>query len=139
MNEVEKYLAEWHTLKTDEDFANFDKKIKAEQAARTPQELEEISKQFEKGAEKAIKEAEELIEYLTVKQQLEDILPYISVSQIAQQYFKKSRHWFYQKLNGNIVNGKIASFNKDEVKVLSQALNDIGKKFQDTSIRLINT
>jgi len=136
MNEVEKYLAEWHTLKTEEDFAAFDKKIKSEQAYRSEAELEEISRQFAEGAEKAIEKAKELIEELTIKQQLEPIIKYASLSTIAKEYFGKSKEWLYQRLNGNTVNGKPAKFTNEEKETLKAALNDISKKFQDVSISL---
>ncbi|GAB6122294.1 DUF5053 domain-containing protein [Dysgonomonas termitidis] len=139
MNQIEKYLAEWNTLETEEDYAAFDKKIKSEQAARSEEEKKIISRQFEEGAKKAVQEAEELIEFITVRKQLDTILPYVSISSIAKEYFGKSRQWFYQRLNNSKVNGKRVQFNNEEIKILSKALNEIGGKFQDTSISLINT
>jgi tRNA splicing ligase len=52
----------------------------------------------------------------------------IPVSYIAKNYFKKSKDWLYQRINGNIVNGKPATFSKSEVQTFSFALQDIGKK-----------
>ena len=60
-------------------------------------------------------------EELALKSQLEEVLPILSVSFIAKNYFNKSRQWFYQKLNGNIVNGKPAKFTKEEIKTLNSA------------------
>jgi len=67
-------------------------------------------------------------EELALKSQLEEVLPILSVSFIAKNYFNKSRQWFYQKLNGNIVNGKPAKFTKEEIKTLNSALKDLSKK-----------
>ncbi|MDR1718447.1 MAG: DUF5053 domain-containing protein [Prevotella sp.] len=136
MNQIEKYLAEWHTLETEEDYANFDKKIKAEQAARSEEEKEEISRQFEEGMHRAIGEAKELIDFLKIRRQLEPVLPYVSLSMIAKEYFGKSRNWLYQKLNGNMVNGKPAYFTDDEKLKLKYAIDDITKKFQSVSASL---
>ena len=43
---------------------------------------------------------------LILRQKLEDILPAISISYLSKNYFKKTPQWFYQRLNGNNVNGK---------------------------------
>jgi len=59
---------------------------------------------------------------------LNDILPIVSVSYLAKTYFQKSPQWFYQRLNGNAVNGKPAQFTNDELKVLHSALMDISGK-----------
>jgi hypothetical protein len=67
-------------------------------------------------------------EELVLKSQLKEILPVLSVSYIAKNYFDKSRQWFYQKLNGNIVNGKPAKFTKEEIETLNFALKDLSKK-----------
>lgn len=67
-------------------------------------------------------------EELVLKSQLKEILPVLSVSYIAKNYFNKSRQWFYQKLNGNIVNGKPAKFTKEEIETLNFALKDLSKK-----------
>lgn len=63
-----------------------------------------------------------------VKNQLEEILPIISAAYIAKNYFGKSKEWFYQKMNGNIVNGKPAQFSKEEIETLNLALQDISLK-----------
>lgn len=54
-----------------------------------------------------------------------NILP---LSHIAEHYFKKSRQWLYQRINGNIVNGKPAQFTDEEIETLNFALQDISKK-----------
>lgn len=65
---------------------------------------------------------------IIVREQLEEILPYISISTIAKNYFGRSKEWFYQKMNGNIVNGKPAQFNEEEIKIINTALQDLSKK-----------
>lgn len=64
---------------------------------------------------------------LTIKEKLEPILEGLNVSYISRRYFKRSPHWFYQRLNGNIVNGKPASFTEQELSTLNLALHDIGE------------
>ncbi len=75
-------------------------------------------------------------EDLILKAQLNDLLPVISISYIAKTYFNKSRQWFYQKLNGNIVNGKPAKFTEEEIKTLNLALKDISKKIGSIEVSL---
>lgn len=75
------------------------------------------------------KEAEEVL----IREKLESILPFISVSTLSKTYFKKSPQWFYQRLNGSIVNGKPARFNHSELKTLSNALIEIGKKISQAA------
>ena len=75
-----------------------------------------------------MKETNKNLSDFLMREQLDDILPYISVSAIAKNYFGKSKEWFYQKMNGNIVNGKPAKFTEEEIKNLNFALQDISKK-----------
>ncbi len=75
-----------------------------------------------------IKKSNQKADELILKQKLEDILPVISISYLSKNYFKKTPQWFYQRLNGNIVNGKEAHFTSTELKTLSLALKEIGQK-----------
>ena len=74
------------------------------------------------------------IEEQLVRRQMEEVLPILSVSYLAKHYFGKSASWFYQRLNGNKVNGKIASFTREEIEILNEALQDISKKVGALSI-----
>ena len=58
----------------------------------------------------------------------------ISFKYIAETYFKKSKAWFSQRLNGNTVHGKVCRFNEDELATLRFALQDISKKIGSLSI-----
>ncbi len=75
-----------------------------------------------------IKDSNKKADELLLKQKLEDILPVISVSYLAKNYFKKTPQWFYQRLNGNNVNGKEAHFTHKELETLAVALKEIGQK-----------
>lgn len=65
---------------------------------------------------------------ILLRDKLKDVLPIMSVSYLAQTYFEKSPQWFYQRLNGNVVNGKMAQFTATELKILHSALLDISSK-----------
>jgi len=63
-----------------------------------------------------------------LRERLNDVLPIVSVSYLAKTYFRRSPQWFYQRLNGNSVNGKLAQFTSEELKILHSALLDISGK-----------
>lgn len=75
-----------------------------------------------------------VINDLEVKIQLLEVAEIVSLSYIAKNYFHKTRQWLYQKLNGNIVNGKPAKFTSDEIDTLNHALKDISKKIGSIAI-----
>ncbi len=63
-----------------------------------------------------------------IREKMGDLDQAISFAYIAKNYFGKSYSWLVQQLNGSIVNGKEAHFNKEEVLQLQSALNDLGRK-----------
>ena len=93
--------------------------------------LESVRKDFEHIHEDLEEVRQELL-----RDRMKEVLPAISVSYIARKYFGKSASWFYQRLNGNKVNGKEAAFTPNELSTLSAALNDIGKKLSAMSTAL---
>jgi FtsP/CotA-like multicopper oxidase with cupredoxin domain len=60
-----------------------------------------------------------------------DILP---IAYIARNYFRKSKEWLYQKINGNVVNGKPAAFSDAEMQTLNKAIHDISEKLGSIAI-----
>jgi len=60
-----------------------------------------------------------------------DIIP---VSYIAKNYFKKSKEWMYQRINGNLVNGKPARFSETEIETFNFALQDISRRIGSINI-----
>lgn len=81
-----------------------------------------------------IKETNERAREIIVKNQIRDILPIISLSFIAKEYFGKTKEWLYQRINGNVVNGKPAQFTEEEKKTLNFALKDIADKLTKISV-----
>jgi hypothetical protein len=71
-----------------------------------------------------------------MKQKLEDIIPAISWVYIAKNYFNKTDAWLYQRINGNIVNGKPASFTPREMETMRFALSDLSNKLGSLSVSL---
>lgn len=71
---------------------------------------------------------------LAIRQQLEKILPMISVAYIAKNYFGKSKEWLYQRINGNTVNGKPATLTPKELAILNDALQSMGTLLLNTRV-----
>ena len=60
-----------------------------------------------------------------------EIIPF---SYIAKNYFKKSKSWIYQRLNGNSINGKPVDFTQEEINTFNFAIQDISKRLSTISI-----
>lgn len=81
-----------------------------------------------------IKETNAAAQDELLRSKLKPILPVISLSYIAKTYFKKSRSWLVQRINGNIVNGRPAKFSNEELQILDSALKDIAVKLSTISV-----
>lgn len=88
---------------------------------------------FSEGLIECAKDTNKKADELLLREKLEAVLPFISVSALSKIYFKRSPQWFYQRLNGSVVNGKPVKFNSNELKTLSAALVDIGKKISQAA------
>ena len=73
-------------------------------------------------------EVQDIKDMISVREQMQEVLPFLSVSALSHEFFWKSSSWFHQRLNGNLVHGKPAQFNEAELKQLQTALHDIGNK-----------
>jgi len=82
------------------------------------------------------KETADRATQLAMKQKLKDVIPAISLVYIAKTYFDKTDAWLYQRINGNIVNGKPAAFTPKEMETMKFALNDLSNKLGSLSVSL---
>ncbi len=73
---------------------------------------------------------------LSIRQKMEDVLPATSIAYIAKKYFNKTDSWLSQRINGNVVNGKPATFTNDELEKLKFAFSDLSKRFGSLSVSL---
>lgn len=94
----------------------------------TDEEVARLSVAADDDIKRIAGEVDEIKEIVTMREQLGEILPFVSVSAISKRYFGKTSSWFYQRLNGNTVHGKPAKFSKSEITTLKHALSDIGRK-----------
>lgn len=123
---------EFRKLKTAEEKEALRKKIKEGFNKKTPEEQQAYIDASELGLKAIDNRVEELIE----KVELGEVANIISIAYLSKKYFGKTRHWLYQRLNGNIVNGKPAKFTPEEKEKLKQALQDIGHIIQNTSFKI---
>ena len=97
-------------------------------------EQEQIDKYINGFVQKSIQNADAFIEEAKIKVQLAEVSEIVSLSYIAKEYFNKTRTWLYQKINGNVVNGKEARFTESEIKTFNFAIQDISRKLGSTVI-----
>ena len=84
-----------------------------------------------------IEEAKILKQRIEVRKILSETLPFISVSEFAKTYFGKSASWLHQRINGNEVHGKTATFTPDELHQLADALNDEANKLKKAATAFV--
>lgn len=83
-----------------------------------------------------VEDAKKMKRQIEVRKILSGVLPFISVSEFAKQYFDKSASWLHQRINGNEVHGKVATFTEKELAILSDALKDVADKLKSAAIAL---
>lgn len=72
----------------------------------------------------------------TIREAIAEIRLSISLGDISRRYFGKSAAWFYQRINGTMVNGKPASFNPKEQEQLKSALLDLSERIRESAENL---
>jgi hypothetical protein len=121
---IEELKQRFINAKSDKDIDLIDKEI---------DELSEKNQsEFENAMLSSVKDTNNRVGTEILRTKLESVLPVISVSHLAKEYFGKTPQWFYQRLNGNIVNGKQAKFTNNELQTLSSALKDISEKISQS-------
>ena len=125
-DKISQLKEQYRAAKTQADFD----KIEREMDILATQDNEAFSEAMVSLAHETAKEAATL----AVRQQLEKILPMISMAYIAKTYFGKSKEWLYQRINGNTVNGKPAMFTAEELARLNEALQNMGTLLLGTRV-----
>ncbi|MBX2925675.1 MAG: DUF5053 domain-containing protein [Chitinophagaceae bacterium] len=107
----------------------FDKQLqKVKENFTSKKDIEQIDKFIKEGLSGLTADLKQFNNELSVREQLKDVSQIVSMSYIAEMYFNKKSQWLYQRINGNTVNGKPASFKQEEIKTLNKAFKDISKK-----------
>lgn len=126
-------IQEFCSLQSSQDEVNFSKKMKSILSNKNEKEKEIFAEVFVEGAKEAINESESIIKEANLRLTLDNIFPAISWSYIASNYFKKSRSWLHQRINGSLVNGIPARFTDEEKRILIKALDDLGINIKKTA------
>lgn len=67
---------------------------------------------------------------------LDFIIKSMNLTFIAREYFGRTQSWLSQRINGNLVNGKPASFTKEERLKLQTALYEIAERVRQVADRI---
>lgn len=102
----------------------------------SPAERKAYKEVLLEGALMAIEVGHKEIEELSLYEKIDGVSRYISLSQIATDYFGKTKQWLYQRLKNYNINNKPATFTPAEKEQFRQALLDISKKIQETALSL---
>lgn len=131
--ELERWMLEFRQADTPEKVDDHKKRFKEFIKSLSEEDGHTFAKAFAEASHEAVSRAREVAFEINIKKRMEKIQDIVSYSYIAKKYFGKSRHWLYQRINANIVNGKPAKFTDEELKKLVYALDDICGLIQDTS------
>lgn len=111
-------------------------KFMAEKQKQFAAEPTEIYNQHVDDAIKAGENAVEELQELLILKQLQNVSPFISLSEISKTYFGKSRGWLSQRLHENSIRGRRVSLKPEELDILKSALLDISDKLKNTAMSL---
>ncbi len=134
--EIDKLLDEFLLLDTEEQREQFRGKIAHTLLGKTEEEKREFAESLSRKAQETIDQSQALIDEHNFKQALKDIVPAVTWSYIAEEYFHKSRSWFSQRMNGYHVNNKAAFFTAEEIDLLSDSLLDLSERIKKSALLL---
>lgn len=116
------------------DAPEFYTKVKDIASRYTSDEDKKMIANFISGQLHSLDEKLDIMEEKALKLQLQEISEIISLSWIAKKYFGKTKNWLYQRINGNVVNGKPCRFTPEEIEIFNHALKDISQKIGSLSL-----
>lgn len=134
--ELKKWKDDFAKAKTAEQQADHKRRFKEYIDSLSSTDKELFVEEFKNGAMQAVNEARTLKAIVERKQKMQSVLDFVSASYIARHYFGKTRQWLYQRINGNMVNGKPANFTPEELKTLSKALSEMGEAMKQAAITI---
>lgn len=137
MDKVNRFfeLKELWKQSAEADRSSIDRQITELMDSMTDQEVEQLAVGVQNDFDNIHKDVADIKEQLTIRERLEPVLPYLSISKLSKDYFNKSSSWFYQRLNGNKIHGKVCRFTDKELETLDMALKDISQRL--SSLQLV--
>ena len=122
-------IEKWKQMETAGDPAATDylKEITAQaQAEGKIQEMNEALQFIMASADRHLDNVESSLASYTMHERMGSLTEVVNLAYIARHYFGKTRQWLYQRLKGQMVNGKPAAFTQSEEATFIKALQDIG-------------
>lgn len=96
------------------------------QAEGKIQEMNEALQYLMASADKHLDNVEKSVASYTMHERMGALTEVVNLAYIARHYFGKTRQWLYQRVKGQLVNGKPAAFTEAEEATFIKALNEIG-------------
>lgn len=137
--EMKAAFERFKALSTKEEREAFKKEMQDKYNALPEARKETYKKTSESGLKATVEACNDFIERTEeaiLRDKLGELPEVVSFSYIAKKYFGKSRNWLYQRINGNIVNGKKARFTDNELQTFLNALKDVSEMIHQTSLKL---
>lgn len=134
--EIDKLLNDFLLLESDTQREQFRDRIAQTLSGKNKEEMQEFADTLSINAHETIAQSQMLIDEYNFKQALKDIIPAVTWSYVAEEYFQKSRSWFSQRMNGYHVNNKAASFTDEELDLLSNSLLDLSERIKKSALLL---
>ena len=131
--ELDELKARFMSLSTPEEETAFREEMKKFADGKTPEERKRLAVLFMAGAEETCRNADNLYDD-ALRMALDNIYESVSWSNIARQYFGKSRSWLSQRVNGLKIHNKEVQFTASEKQTLMKALLDLSEKFKNTAL-----
>ncbi|WP_102408034.1 DUF5053 domain-containing protein [Parabacteroides bouchesdurhonensis] len=139
MGDLSKFLPTQDMMSDFEKFKNMSPEervvFQEERARKVDAMSSEERTSFVNATYKGLKTIKDELQDVKLALELGDVASAISLSYIAKVYFGKSKNWLYQRINGNIVNGKPAQFTEEERKRFVEALRDLSRRINETALK----
>lgn len=132
-------IEKWKQMEATGDPAATDylKEITAQaQAEGKIQEMNEALQYLMASADKHLDNVEKSVASYTMHERMGTLTEVVNLAYIARHYFGKTRQWLYQRVKGQLVNGKPAAFTEAEEATFIKALNEIGVQLATFSQRV---
>lgn len=100
----------------------------------SPEEVSEIAAFLMNGYKEIAAEAEDISNFISLKQQIAPYADIIPIAYIARKYFGKSTSWLSQRINGSKVRNKVYTLSKKDIETFNYALKDISRQLGSLSI-----
>ena len=125
---IRELVSKFNLLRTKEGSQEFDNEWHSLMAEIPMDERKEAGRILrEEMMSKRIKRSD-----VNMREVLGSLAEALNMSYISREYFHKDKSWFAQRMNGNVVNGKVSAFTDEELDLFRSALEDIRNRLSET-------